>query len=151
MADRVIHARAAFMSYTSEGPYALVVSGRVFTADPRWRPGDDDQPIPVVVIPLADYERLAALCQCRPPRAGQDGYTCPRCEVDGAVPYLKASLAAAEARAEKVEGEVRYLRAVVAWRKGLAESETCESCKCSDCQAWLAANPEPQPPEGVAP
>lgn len=64
---------------------------------------------------------------------------------------IASRLAAAEARAEKVEGEVRYLRAVVAWRKGLAESETCESCKCSDCQAWLAANPEPQPPEGVAP
>lgn len=199
MADRVIHARAAFMSYTSEGPYALVVSGRVFTADPRWRPGDDDQPIPVVVIPLADYQRLAALCQCRPPRAGQDGYTCPRCEDAGAVPYLKASLAAAEARAERAEAdarteagyvniladaidpmiraigfvaatasvaeyargvaaalatvkaltaEVAYLRAREAWLRRYAQAEVDD---IEQVHEWLAANPEPQPPEGCEP
>lgn len=116
----------------------------------------------------ADTKKREAGCTCHQEEGDSecvihDPPTCKRCGCEYTMKWpdteptkycnacAHAVVEAAEARAEKAEGEVRYLRAVVAWRKGLAESETCESCKCSDCQAWLSANPEPQPPEGCAP
>lgn len=83
--------------------------------------------------------------------------------VPRAVPYLKASLAAAEARAEKAEGEVRYLRERRKWEVATLSpssplSVSCQAAvvagqegDCASCRGWLAVSPAPQPPEGVAP
>lgn len=63
-----------------------------------------------------------------------------------------ARLAAAEARAEKAEGEVKYLRAWKEWESDRAYMQGAYGSHDPERNAaWLAANPEPQPPEGVAP
>lgn len=60
---------------------------------------------------------------------------------------LRARLAAAEARAEKAEGEVKYLRAHREWAAAAGQAASrLGSIVIPDW--WLAANPEPQPPEG---
>lgn len=62
----------------------------------------------------------------------------------------RARLAAAEARAEKADGEVQYLRAHREWAAAAGQAASrLGSIVIPDW--WLAANPEPQPPEGVAP
>lgn len=79
--------------------------------------------------------------------AGDCICTCNRCYVARFETRneMNAKLAAAESRAERAEATVAkltaerdYLRAWKAWAGGMAHR-------------LLAANPEPQPPEGVAP
>lgn len=73
--------------------------------------------------------------------------------VDG----LRARVKEAEARAERAEAQLRsrdaevyYLRLHREWahdkRRQMASGAGVDAY-----QQWLAANPEPQPPEGVAP
>lgn len=82
---------------------------------------------------------------------GYCGGQMPRCcAVAGAASVHAARLAAAEARAEKAEGEVKYLRAHREWAAAAGQAASrLGSIVIPDW--WLAANPEPQPPEGVAP
>ena len=68
---------------------------------------------------------------------------------------LVARLAAAETRAERAEASAKsltaerdYLRAREAWLRRYAQAEVDD---IEQVHEWLAANPEPQPPEGCAP
>jgi hypothetical protein len=63
-----------------------------------------------------------------------------------------AVVEAAEARAEKAEAEVRYLRARMAWMAARADlGNRTGGHGLRDYIDWLDANPEPQPPPGVEP
>lgn len=71
--------------------------------------------------------------------------------VDG----LRARVKEAEARAERAEATAKsltaerdYLRAREAWLRRYAQAEVDD---IEQVHEWLAANPEPQPPEGCAP
>ena len=71
-----------------------------------------------------------------------------------------ALVAALEAR----EAEVKWLRGRRAWHRAVDAASLSDTCKhwlltrgfgksgpCNRCIAWLSANPEPTPPEGVEP
>ena len=76
------------------------------------------------------------------------GCGCAKCS---AVDPMEAC-AAAEARAEKAEAEVRYLRARMAWMAARADlGNRTGGHGLRDYIDWLDANPEPQPPPGVEP
>lgn len=115
----------------------------------------------------ADTKKREAGCTCHQEEGDSecvihDPPTCKRCGCEYTMEWpdteptkycnacAHAVVEAAEARAEKAEGEVKYLRAHREWAAAAGQAASrLGSIVIPDW--WLAANPEPQPPEGCAP
>ena len=86
--------------------------------------------------------------------AGDCICTCNRCYVARFETRneMNAKLAAAEARADKAEAQLRSRDAEVYYLRLHREWAHDKRRQMVDAyQQWLAANPEPTPPEGVGP
>lgn len=122
----------------------------------------------------ADTKKREAGCTCHQEEGDSecvihDPPTCKRCGCEYTMEWPNTEpttycdacahvvVDAAEARAERAEATVAYLRALDEWRRRAigAEKALCLgeriTSRRDEYMDWLAANPEPEPPEGVAP
>lgn len=77
--------------------------------------------------------------------------SCPECHtIECMTTCQQAEVASLRAALEAREAEVKYLRAQRAWQIA-ADRHTGWGSVGVITKEWLAANPEPTPPEGVEP